>query len=149
MTSQISTTQSGSYLLLRAKVTSAQPFPRLHDHAPLTQVLPEPKWELIERPLPADSETSDQTRIELKQQIEELTEALALAKQVVEYREQIEQANTALLVIQDLTLQKMNETLHAKENGKKPKCNQIFTGGKGRHLTSSESIAAIRADHDA
>jgi len=55
---------------------------------------------------------------------------LTLAKQVIEYRERTEQ-------------------VHAKENGKNPKRNQIFAGGKGRHLTSSESIAAIRADHDA
>ena len=73
---------------------------------------------------------------------------MAVAKQVIEYREWTEQANTAMLVIQDMTLQKMNDTLHAKEKGKKPKCNQIFAGGKGRHLTHPESIAAIRADYD-
>jgi len=64
---------------------------------------------------------------------------------VIGYREETEQTNTALLMIQDMTLQKMNNTLHAKENGKRI---QLFTGGKGRHLTHSESIAAIRTDRD-
>jgi len=52
MVSQIGATRSGSHLLSRAKITSSQPFLRLHDHATPTCVLPEPNWELIERPLP-------------------------------------------------------------------------------------------------
>jgi predicted component of type VI protein secretion system len=92
-------------------------------------MLPEPDWSLIEEPLPTES--SYQSKSQLAKRIKALTDELAMAKQVIKYRKGTEQANTAMLVIQDMTLQKMNETLHAKEKGKKPKHNQIFTGGKG------------------
>jgi hypothetical protein len=52
-----------------------------------------------------------------------------------------------MLVIQDITLQKMNESMHAKEN-KKSKKNRVFAGGKGRHLTHHESILALREEQD-
>ena len=146
MVSAFRATQSGSFLVSHAKITSAQPFPRLADHQPPSRILPEPNWSLIDGPLPTDQ--FYQSKAKLAQRIEALTNKLALAKQVIGYREETEQANTALLVIQDMTLQKMNNTLYAKENGKKGKHMQIFMGGKGRHLTHSESIAAIRTDCD-
>ena len=37
---------------------------------------------------------------------------------------------------------------YAREKGRKPKRNQIFTRSKGQHLTHPESIAAICADYD-
>jgi hypothetical protein len=52
-------------------------------------------------------------------------------------------------VIQDITLQKMNQTLHAKENKKKSKCTKLFTGGLGRHLTHVETITTVQANEDA
>jgi len=67
---------------------------------------------------------------------------------VIRYRERREEANSAMLVVQDMTLQKMNESLNAKEN-KKSKKNKVFAGGKGRHLTHHESISALRDEQDA
>jgi hypothetical protein len=109
-------------------------------------VLPEPDWSLIKEPLPTES--SYQSKTQLERRIKALTDKLALAKQVIKYCKHTEQANTAMLVIQDMTLQKMNNMLHAKERGEKQKHNQIFTEGKGRHLTHPKCIAAIHADYD-
>ena len=67
---------------------------------------------------------------------------------MIRYRERREEANSAMLVVQDMTLQKMNESLNAKEN-KKSKKNKVFAGGKGRHLTHHESISALRDEQDA
>lgn len=66
---------------------------------------------------------------------------------MIRYRERQEEANSAMLVIQDITLQKMNESLHAEEN-KKSKKNRVFAGGKGRYLTHYESILALREEQD-
>ena len=146
MVSELRATQSASFLVSHAKITSAQPFPRLaNHHQQPPHNLPKPNWSLIDKCLP--TEHFYQSKTQLTQRIKGLIDELALAKQVNEYREETEQANTAMLVIQDMTLQKMNATLYAKENTKK-KHNQIFAGGKGWHLTHPESIAAIQTDQD-
>ena len=81
-------------------------------------MLPEPDWSLIEQPLPTESVY--QSKSQLTKWVEALTSELAMAKQVIKYREATEQANTAILMIQDMTLQKMNETL-CQGKGKKTK----------------------------
>ena len=53
-----------------------------------------------------------------------------------------------MLVVHDLTLQKLNESLHCKEN-KKTKRNKVFAHGKGRHLMHHESISALHEEQDA
>jgi hypothetical protein len=55
---------------------------------------------------------------------------LAPAKQVIEYHKETKQANKALLVIQDMTLQKINDTLHTKENGKNPNTTRSLLEAK-------------------
>jgi hypothetical protein len=145
MTAGLAGTQSGSFLVSRAKYTSSTLFPRLADHASPTQhTLPQPNWNLIRIPY----NTSYKSKAQLKKHIDLLTEELRNAREVIGYRERQEEANSAMLVIQDMTLQKMNESLHAKEN-KKSKKNRVFTGGKGRHLTHHESILALREEQDA
>jgi len=50
-----------------------------------------------------------------------------------------------MLVVQDLTLQKLNESLHSKAN-KKAQRSKVFAGGKGRHLIHHESISALHEE---
>ena len=88
-----------------------------------------------------------QSKSQLKKHIDSLTEELYEAREVIRYRERQEEANSTLLVIQDMTLQRMNESLHAKEN-KKSKKNKVFAGGKGIHITHHESISALCEEQD-
>jgi hypothetical protein len=127
------------------KITSAQPILPLVEHVPLHP--PEPNWTLLKAPITTPS--FYQSNTQLLQRVEELTVNLDLAKQHLDARKEIEEANNAQLVIQDITLQKMNQTLHAKENKKKSKRTKLFTGGLGRHLTHVETIATVRANEDA
>jgi hypothetical protein len=145
MTASLAGTQSGSFLVSRVKYTSSTPFPRLADHtSPTLTILPQPNWNIIRTP----RDTSYQSKAQLEKHIDSLTEELHKAREVIRYRERREEANSAMLVVQDMTLQKMNESLHAKEN-KKSKKNKVFAGGKGRHLTHHESISALRDEQDA
>jgi len=93
-------------------------------------MLPLPNWDVIWKP----HETPHQTRAQLEQHIDSLTEELQTAREVIKYQETQEEANSTMLVVQDLTLQKLNESLHSKEN-KKAQRSKVFAGGKGRHLT--------------
>ena len=52
-----------------------------------------------------------------------------------------------MLVVKDLTLQKLNESLHCKKN-KKTKRNKVYADRKGRHLTHHESISALCKEQD-
>ena len=120
MVSKLEATQSGSFLVLYAKIALAQLFPQLVDyHQPSFHMLSKLDQSLIEEPLPI--ENTYQLKFQLEKRIEVLTNKLAIAKQVIRYCEFIEQANTAMLVIQDMILQKINEMLYTKEKGKKTK----------------------------
>jgi hypothetical protein len=145
MTSSLAATSSGSFLVSNTKITSAQPVLPLVEHVPLHP--PEPDWTLLKAPITTPS--FYQSNTQLLQRVEELTINLDLAKQHLDACKEIEEANNAQLVIQDITLQKMNQTLHAKENKKKNKRTKLFTGGLGRHLTHVETITTVRANEDA
>ena len=67
--------------------------------------------------------------------------------EVIRYQETQEEVNSTMLVVQDLMLQKLNESLHSKEN-KKAQWSQVFAGGKGRHLRHHESISALCEEQD-
>ncbi|KAI0252455.1 hypothetical protein BJV78DRAFT_1200659, partial [Lactifluus subvellereus] len=109
MTAGLAGMQSGSFLISCARYTSSTPFPRLADHtSPTLTILPQPNWDAIRTPYG----TSHQSKAQLNKHIDSLTEELQKAKEVIAYRERQEEANSAMLVVQDMTLQKMNETLH-------------------------------------
>lgn len=97
-------------------------------------ILPQPNWNTIWTP----HDTSYQPKAQLKKH-NSLTEELQKAREVIRYRKRQEEVNSAMLVVQDMTLQKKNESLHAKDNKK----NKVFTGEKGRHLTHYESISTL------
>ena len=145
MTSSLAAMASGSFLISNVKITLAQPILPLAEHGPLH--LPEPDWTLLKAPITTPS--FYQSNNQLLQRVDELTANLDLARQHLNTRKETEEANNAQLVIQDITLWKLNETLHAKENKKKSKCTKLFTGGMGRHLTHSETITTVRENQEA
>ena len=148
LTAGLAGTQSGSFLVSHAKYTSSTPFSRLADHiSPTLTFLPQPNWNVISTP--CYTSKSYQSNAQLEKHINSLTKELQKAKEVIRYREQQEEVNAAMLVVQDMTLQKMNESLHAKENKKSSSKNRVFAGGKGRHLTHHESISTLREEQDA
>jgi hypothetical protein len=101
MTAGLAGTQSGSFLISRAKYTSSTPFPRLADHTfPTLTILPQPNWDVIQTPY----DTLHWPKAQLEKHIDTLTEELRKAKEVIRYREQQEEANSAMLVVQDMTL---------------------------------------------
>jgi len=127
MTAGLMGVQSSSFLISCTKHTSSIPFPLLADHTSQTlMVLPLPNWDVIQTPHDAPHQTKGQ----LQQQIDSLTTELQTTREVINYRERQEEANSAMLVVKDLTLQKLNESLHCKEN-KKTKRNKVFAGRKG------------------
>ena len=50
----------------------------------------------------------------------------------------------AQLIIQNMGMEQMNLTLHAKEKAKQTDRTVLFPGGKGRHLTDPELIVEKR-----
>ena len=52
------------------------------------------------------------------------------------------------MVLQHMVLDKMNQSLHEKEKGKKSDRTILFPGGKGRHLTDAEVIKLKREIED-
>ena len=127
MTSSLAATALGSFLISNVKITSAQPIFPLAEHGLLH--LPEPDWTLLKAPITTPS--FYQSNNQLLQRVDELTANLDLARQHLDAHKETEEANNAQLVIQDITLRKMNETLHAKENKNKSKRIKLFTGGMG------------------
>ena len=145
ITAGLTSTQTGSFLISHAKYTPSTPFPQLVDHTlPTLTILPQPDWNVIHKP----HDTSYQSKGQLQKYIDSLTEELQKAREVIGYRERQEEANSAMFVVQDMMLQKMNESLHAKEN-RKSKKNKVFAGGKGRHLTHHEKISTLHQEQDA
>ena len=144
MTLSLAATSSGSFLISKVKITSAQPILPLLEHVP--RHLPEPDWTLLKAPITTPS--FYQSNSQLLQRVEELSINLDLAKQHLDAQKETKETNNAQLVIQYITLQKMNQTLHAKENKKKSKHTKLFTGGLGQHLTHVETITTVRANEE-
>ena len=144
MMSSLAGTSLGSFLVSNTKITLAQPILPLVEHVLFHP--PEPDWTMLKAPITTPS--FYQSNNQLLQRVEELTVNLDLAKQHLDARKEMEEANNAQLVIQDITLQKMNQTLHAKKNKKKSKCTKLFTGGLGQHFTHVETITTVQANEE-
>ena len=71
------------------------------------------------------------SRQELSNYIDQLAAALSLAKDIIAIQRDREQQGDAQLLIQNLALQKMNQSIHAEEHKKKDDHAKLFPGGKG------------------
>jgi hypothetical protein len=103
------------------------------EHVPAK--LPHPDYTILQRKAPPAS-----TRTVLESRIEALEETLRQAQQREATLEMINEAANAQLIVQNMGMEKLHQTLYEKEKGKKSDRTILFPGGKGRHLTDNEVI---------
>ena len=126
----LAASSSGSFLIDTLKITSSQTImpPVLEGTANLTQL----DWSLIK------DKDLRRTKEEMQTHIDKLTEFLELAKILADVQNSIIEATQAQLVIQDIHLGKMNETLQVKEKVKDDDCSKLFPQGRGQLLTGDD-----------
>lgn len=133
---------SASFLVSTAPITSANRIapPVLETVPPLLQ----PNWSFLQ-----SSPSGYHTNRQLRDENDSLRENLQLAHQLVQAHRLIDEGRNAQLIIQNLMLDKMNQSLRAKEKknqeGRQGR-TKLFPGGYGRHLTNEEFIAEQEAD---
>ncbi|KAG1805952.1 uncharacterized protein BJ212DRAFT_1283026, partial [Suillus subaureus] len=141
MTASLSQTSS-SFLVSKTWMSKGQLIP-----APVFKkppVLPEPDWSL----LIAKQASGDKMRdIEhWKTHCLDLEEALRHAKHQLATREQINAGQNAQIIIQDLTLRKLNETLNTGDKKDTDRV-KLYPKGNGRHMTEHWFIDELKEDH--
>jgi DDE superfamily endonuclease len=128
----LATTSSGSLLVSKVRMTSA-----FSPITPVLETLPElpvPDWSLLQD---LDSKRY-QSREVLETHIDELTQSLSDARNIIRVREVIDERKNAQLVLQHSHLGKLNQSLQTKENKTKDDRTKLFPKGHGRHLTAEE-----------
>ncbi|KAF8215616.1 hypothetical protein K438DRAFT_1560797, partial [Mycena galopus ATCC 62051] len=138
----MASTASGSFLVTKAKAThldigklAAPVFERIPD------VVREPDRDVLHRFIALPTYTRDG----LEAWCERLEKELADAHKLLGVHQAISEGQNAQLIIQNLTVGKLKQSLFEKEKGEKSDHTILFPGGKGRHLTSDEVIAQKRA----
>ena len=130
LTTALAGSSSGSFLVADAKLTSDQRIaPPVLEH---TQGLPMPNWSLLEK------KDEYQTCDDMQKQIEELTDSLRHAQIQVQAQNSIIEGAHAQLVVQDLYLGRLNDSLNVHEKKKATDRTRIFPDGQGRLLTSDQ-----------
>lgn len=141
MTTLLSATSSGSFLVSSVKVTSKYDIagPVLKQQPPL----PALDWSLCWR-APQQIECLSQTAEAVIEENQLLRESLQHAQRHITARDDIIEGAQAQLIVQDLWANKLHQSLFAKENMKTKDRNKIiFEGGKGQHLTHQQLIAQL------
>ncbi|KAJ7595454.1 hypothetical protein C8J56DRAFT_774645 [Mycena floridula] len=138
----LANTASGSFLVTKAKTTHTEMTKLIHppvlEHVP--RDLPEPDWSL----LALQQSLSSFQRPVLEKRASDLADSLVKAESIITAQRLIIEAQNAQLIVQNMGMDKMNKTLHAKENKKKTDRTTLFPGGLGRHLMAPELVAAKR-----
>jgi hypothetical protein len=127
--STLSSTSSGSFLVAKPRMTSANKIP-----APVFEKLPElppPDFSLLQKEVSS-------TKEELSQENMDLREHYGRAQTIIRAHEMIEQSREATMVVQHFYLVKQNEALQVKERKKKDDWTILFKKGMGRHLTDGK-----------
>ena len=138
----LANTESGSFLVTKARATHID-MNKLIQKPVLEWVpdeLPTPDWSLLHSTRPL----STYTRRELEERCQAVSESLAHAKTRLVAQELILEGQGAQLILQNMGMEQMNLTIHAKEKAKQTDRTVLFPGGKGRHLTDPELIAEKR-----
>ncbi|KAG1773802.1 hypothetical protein EDD22DRAFT_813817 [Suillus occidentalis] len=140
MTASLSQTSS-SFLVSKTRMSKGQSIP-----APVFEkppVLPEPDWSLLIAKQPSEAETRDIEH--WKTRCLGLEEALRRAKHQLATREQINAGQNAQIIIQDLTLRKLNETLNTGDKKDTDRV-KLYPRGNGRHMTEHQFIDELKED---
>ena len=133
----LASTSTGSLLLSKTCLTSSYPIhPHVLDALP---ELPQPDWSLLE----GWPSSSYESRGSLESKIGSLTMQLKHSRDIIHAWEQMDESKNAQLVIQHTQLQKLKQTIIAKEEKEKEKRTTVFKKGLGWHLTDPELIQTI------
>lgn len=143
----LASTASASFLVTSAKPTHTQMSqlikPPVIESIPET--LPSPDWSVMKTAIPL-GEMSKESLIEHSGA---LSEELRKACDIIRTQNSVIEGQNAQLIVQNMGMEQMNESLHAKENTKKTDRTVLFPGGKGRHLTGSEFRALKKKQEEA
>ncbi|KAJ3915273.1 hypothetical protein F5877DRAFT_48881 [Lentinula edodes] len=135
LSSSLASTSSGSFLVSKNPYTSSTPFPQMLEKAPLN--LTEPDWNLIRPGVPPYDSHS-----QLVEENRKLSNSLEHAKDYILAYGEREETYAAQMVLQDMTLSKMNRALHAKEKkrAEKPDNEVLPNEGMGRLWTDTRIL---------
>ena len=141
--SSLASTSSGSCLIQKARITSAYEIaPPVLEALP---ELPQPDWSLLSNsPLSTYS-----SREQVHKLNDKLAESLQWAHDQILAYQLINEGAQAQLIVQDLTLRKLKESLFTKENKQKNDRTKLFPQGKGRVLTDDAFTEEIKRMDDA
>ena len=135
-------TESGSYLVSNVTMTSSHTIHRPVLEAP-------PPLPTLDSTLLTSRASHQSTRSELELRTIRLEEELRLAHQHIKARDAIIEGNHAQMIIQNLTLEKQNQALYAKENPRKVDNSRLYApDGFGLCLTSDEFMEAKRLQEE-
>ncbi|KAK6971391.1 hypothetical protein R3P38DRAFT_3609164 [Favolaschia claudopus] len=130
-------TSSGGFLVSKAKASALQ-ISKIP--APVLERIPDqivaPDWRVLDR----QSSLENLPRSALEERCKALELQLQRSKHLNSAREAISVGQNAQLIVQNMTMNKLQKSLYEKEKGKKKDRILMFPGGKGRHLTADEVI---------
>lgn len=142
LTSALSSTTSGSYLVDATRMTSSHPICAPVFEAP--PPLPSMDWSILHPATTSGSRPTRPSATDLQAQNVALTQQLALAQQHIRARDLVIEGTQAQLIVQNLTMMKQNQALHAKENKKTADRTRLFADGMPRVLTGDQFSEEIR-----
>jgi hypothetical protein len=128
--------KTGSFLVATPKIRSSQTIlpPVLERLAEI----PQPDWVSLDHP------AERQTKSDMEQKIEQLTEQLKEAHIHIQSQDEVIHGAHAQLIVQNLHLNQLNKSLNAKETRKSGDRTKLYPEGKGRMLTKEDYIDEIK-----
>ncbi|TFY79549.1 hypothetical protein EWM64_g4463 [Hericium alpestre] len=139
MTTNLSQTTSGSFLVGKPKMTTINRIaPPIFQRIPVSAIL-EPDWKLVSEM----SKPEHFSRQELVESVKILTLNLRLAHMHVDARDGVIEAANAQLVIQNIYTDKLHHALFEKETKKASSSERITLNVGGTHLTDEELIQEL------
>ncbi|KAF8201226.1 hypothetical protein K438DRAFT_1582162 [Mycena galopus ATCC 62051] len=137
MTSALSATSSGSFLVSKDPITSKSRLPPPVLEGPPSTI---PRLDLTSLQF-SDQDLEKMSKNELPEASKRLRQNLGLANQHIVARDGIIESSHATIVLQNVFCERQSEALNAKEQKKKTNRVTLSMGGLGRHLTAPEWIA--------
>jgi len=141
MTSALAGTSTGSFLVGKERITSAQSIADPVFERPIH--IQSPQWNLLRERIPGP----DQTQQELVDKIAVLTFNLDLARQQIAAKDSTIEASNAQLAVQGVYNKRLNEALNTKENKKETDRTQLAGAiGGPRVWTEDKFVAQVASE---